>query len=62
MIDISFAGLILLGLPLGILHALEVDHVAAVATITEKAKSPFQTARIGAWWGLGHTLTNPKSV
>lgn len=54
--DTSIIGLLLLGLPLGIMHALEVDHIAAVATITEKAKKPLHAAQIGAWWGLGHTL------
>lgn len=48
---------ILLGLVLGMRHALDVDHVVAVTTIVSRERSMAKAARIGAWWGVGHTTT-----
>ncbi len=46
-----------LGLLIGLQHALEADHIAAVATLAS-AKTGFRPiARHGAIWGLGHALT-----
>jgi sulfite exporter TauE/SafE len=47
----------LLGLILGMRHALEPDHLAAVATLASEERSPLATALLGASWGLGHTLS-----
>ncbi len=51
--------LFLLGLLLGMRHALEADHLAAVSTLATKAAGakPRQLALLGASWGLGHTTT-----
>ena len=38
-------------------HALEVDHVAAVASLATRARSVRSAAAHGAVWGLGHTVT-----
>ena len=38
-------------------HALEADHVAALATLATRVQSVGQTVKLGAAWGLGHTLT-----
>ena len=46
-----------LGLLLGLKHALDADHVVAVSTITSQTKSLKKSARIGAFWGLGHTTS-----
>lgn len=46
-----------LGLLLGLKHALDADHIVAVSTITSQTKSLKKAARIGAFWGLGHTTT-----
>jgi sulfite exporter TauE/SafE len=46
-----------LGLLLGLKHALDADHVVAVSTIASQTKSLKKAARIGAFWGLGHTTT-----
>jgi hypothetical protein len=43
-----------LGLLLGFRHAFEADHIAAVATIVSRAKSPIRCGAIGASWGAGH--------
>jgi sulfite exporter TauE/SafE len=42
------------GFLLGIRHALEADHVAAVASLASRSRSPASTARIAAIWGMGH--------
>ena len=49
--------LLVLGFLLGMRHALEADHVAAVASLATGARSMGETVRQGAAWGLGHTLT-----
>ena len=46
-----------LGFLIGVQHALEADHIAAVAALAS-GKTGFQPiARHGAIWGLGHALT-----
>ena len=46
-----------LGFILGMRHATDPDHVVAVTTIVSQQDSIARAARIGAWWGAGHTLT-----
>jgi nitrile hydratase accessory protein len=46
-----------LGSLLGMQHAFEPDHLAAVATLMTGERSSAKAAWLGAWWGLGHTLT-----
>lgn len=48
---------ILLGVLLGLRHATDADHVVAVTTIVARERSLLRAARVGAMWGLGHTLT-----
>jgi ABC-type nickel/cobalt efflux system permease component RcnA len=48
--------LLLLGLVLGMRHALEADHLAAVASLATRSKGMRQTVFQGMAWGLGHTL------
>jgi nitrile hydratase accessory protein len=45
------------GALLGIRHALEPDHLAAVSTLMTGERSSAKAAWLGACWGLGHTLT-----
>jgi len=47
----------LLGLTLGVRHAFEPDHLAAVSTLATEQKSARAGLLLGAWWGLGHTLS-----
>ncbi len=49
--------LLLLGFLLGMRHALEVDHLAAVASLATRSRGLWHTVAQGAAWGLGHTLT-----
>jgi nitrile hydratase accessory protein len=46
-----------LGTLLGIRHALEPDHLAAVTTLMTGERSSAKAAWLGASWGAGHTLT-----
>ncbi len=48
---------LVLGLLIGMRHALEADHIAAVASLTARARGLREALRIGLAWGLGHTLT-----
>jgi hypothetical protein len=41
---------------LGMRHALEPDHLAAVSTLVSREQSGYKAALLGACWGLGHTL------
>lgn len=50
-------GILALGLLLGLQHALEADHLAAVASLTTRNSNLADAARHGAVWGLGHGLT-----
>jgi ABC-type nickel/cobalt efflux system permease component RcnA len=49
--------LLLLGFLIGMRHAVETDHVAAVASLATRSNSVRDTVRQGAAWGLGHTVT-----
>lgn len=51
-------GEFLLGFFIGMRHALDTDHLSAVATLlTQNKGSLGNSIRQGAVWGLGHTLT-----
>ncbi len=50
-------GILFLGFLIGMRHALEADHLAAVAVLATRAKSVRQALPLGIMWGLGHTLT-----
>jgi high-affinity nickel-transport protein len=54
---VGFAASAGLGTVLGMRHALEPDHLAAVSTLMTGERSSARAAWLGAWWGLGHTLT-----
>lgn len=45
-----------LGLVIGLRHALEPDHLAAVATLVTRERSVGAAVRLGTSWGTGHTL------
>lgn len=42
---------------LGMRHALEPDHLAAVSTLLSGERTSRKAALLGACWGLGHTLS-----
>jgi hypothetical protein len=50
-------GILGLGFLLGMQHALEADHIAAVSSIAVRRTQIGDIVRHGLTWGLGHTLT-----
>ena len=50
-------GILGLGFLLGMQHALEADHIAAVSSIAARRSQLGDIVRHGLTWGLGHTLT-----
>ena len=46
-----------MGLLLGMQHALEADHVAAVSSVVSRRKGLRSISMHGAVWGIGHTVT-----
>lgn len=53
----EFYTLLVLGGLIGMQHALEADHLAAVAALSEKRNSRRALVLRGSAWGLGHTIT-----
>jgi high-affinity nickel-transport protein len=54
---ISGFAILLIGFFLGMRHATDPDHVIAVSTIVSRERSLSRAALIGAFWGVGHTIT-----
>ena len=50
-------GVLIMGLLLGMQHALDADHLAAVASLAARRRSKRSIVRHGVVWGLGHMLT-----
>jgi hypothetical protein len=46
-----------LGSLLGMRHALEPDHLAAVSTLVTHERGGYKAAWLGACWGVGHTCS-----
>ena len=49
--------ILVIGFFLGMRHATDPDHVIAVSTIVSSERTISKAALIGAFWGLGHTIT-----
>jgi hypothetical protein len=45
------------GFALGVRHAADADHIAAVATLASGRQSARHAAALGASWGLGHSAS-----
>jgi ABC-type nickel/cobalt efflux system permease component RcnA len=50
-------GILSLGFLLGMQHALEADHIAAVSSLAARRSDVRDIVRHGLTWGLGHTMT-----
>ncbi|HEX2632301.1 MAG TPA: urease accessory protein [Bradyrhizobium sp.] len=50
-------GILGLGFLLGMQHALEADHIAAVSSIAARRTEVADIVKHGLTWGLGHSLT-----
>ncbi len=55
----SIVAVLALGALLGLRHAFEPDHLAAVSTLATRpgGRRLWSAARLGLIWGLGHTVT-----
>ncbi len=42
---------------MGMQHALEADHLAAVSSIASEEKCAHRVVRHGVAWGVGHSIT-----
>jgi high-affinity nickel permease len=49
--------LLSIGFLLGLRHALDADHLAAVSTVLAERPSLRASSAVGLWWGIGHTFT-----
>ncbi len=49
--------ILLYGFLIGLKHATDVDHLAAVSTIVAEKKELLSSIVIGGFWGLGHTIS-----
>ena len=56
-ISLSTASVLTFGFVLGLKHAVEVDHLAAVSTIVSERKSLLGSLVVGGLWGVGHTIS-----
>jgi hypothetical protein len=54
---VTLASILALGFLLGMRHATDADHLAAVATLATRSRSVGHTVVQGIAWGTGHTLT-----
>ena len=54
---ISPFSVIALGFLLGLQHATDADHIAAVTTSVSQERTVRRAARLGALWGIGHSIT-----
>ena len=56
-VAVSAALPLFLGFGLGLRHATDADHLAAIGTLLDREPTPRRAARLAAVWGLGHSLT-----
>lgn len=54
---LSTFSVLLIGFMLGLRHATEADHLAAVSTIVSEKKNLFTASIVGGLWGVGHTIS-----
>ena len=55
MTSLPTISILALGFVQGLRHAVEADHLAAVAAIVSERKSVWSSSLIGGLWGVGHT-------
>ena len=54
---LSTFSVLIIGFVLGLRHATEADHLAAVSTIVSEKKNLFTASIVGGLWGVGHTIS-----
>ena len=55
--ELSTFSVLAIGFALGLQHATEADHLAAVSTIVSEKKNLFTASIVGGLWGIGHTIS-----
>ncbi|MBX3281410.1 MAG: sulfite exporter TauE/SafE family protein [Acidobacteria bacterium] len=55
--ELTTTSVLLLGFLLGLHHAIEADHLAAVTAIVSEKKNVFTASIVGGLWGVGHTIS-----
>lgn len=55
--SISTFSVLAFGFVLGLKHAVEADHLAAISTIVSERKSVLGSVVVGCLWGVGHTIS-----
>jgi sulfite exporter TauE/SafE len=55
--ELTTLSVLLIGFVLGLQHAIEADHLAAVSTIVTEKKNLWTASLVGGMWGLGHTIS-----
>ena len=55
--QLSTFSVLVIGFVLGLQHATEADHLAAVSTIVSEKKNLFTASLVGGLWGVGHTIS-----
>jgi ABC-type nickel/cobalt efflux system permease component RcnA len=56
MMDTSLGAALGLGFLLGLRHALDADHIAAVSALVSQHRSVARSCLLGTFWGAGHTV------
>ena len=55
--QLSTFSVLMIGFVLGLQHATEADHLAAVSTIVSERRSLLTASIVGGLWGVGHTVS-----
>lgn len=55
--ELSTFSVLIIGFVLGLQHAMEADHLAAVSAIVSEKKNLFTASIVGGFWGVGHTIS-----
>lgn len=55
--ELTTFSILLTGFVLGLRHAIDADHLAAVSTIVAEKKSLWTASLVGGLWGVGHTIS-----
>ena len=55
--DVSAFAVLTAGFAIGLRHALDADHLAAVSAIVSDRKSIWSSSVVGGLWGVGHTIS-----
>jgi len=55
-VDPSLTAALGVGFLLGVRHAIDADHVAAISTFVVQDRSVVRSCLLGTFWGAGHTV------